>query len=210
MVDNEFNQFASFSYSECLQQIFSFKLLTENHISAQVKNHQQATESQCCHLFAVHRTNNHHTVGEDGFILLHHLKLVHFKQLHLLLSSTHTFFFGISQMIQSIALLCSHMAEQLTDPERSLGGWWNIQQLPSFCLSLKEMIKSGLLSPSAIPHKSVGKEHLPNELSTHRDSKATRGKYRMRQIYCTNCISSEKLVTETSCFRTKANFPVMN
>lgn len=101
-------------------RFFFHFILTENHISAQVKIHQQATESQCCDLFTVHRTNDHNTVGEDGFILLHHLKMVHFKQLHLLLSSTHIFFFGARQMIRSlICLLCSHRAGQLT--ERSLG-----------------------------------------------------------------------------------------
>lgn len=96
MVDNEFNQFAILSYTECLQYIFSFKLLTENRISAQVKIHQQATESQCCDVFVVHRTNNHNTIGEESFILLHHLQTVHFKQIHLLLCSTHTFFWSLS------------------------------------------------------------------------------------------------------------------
>lgn len=69
---------------------------------------------------------------------------------------------------RSKVLLClySHMAGQLTDPDQSPGGWCNIKQFRSFCLSLKEMIKSCLLSPSATSHKSVGKEHLPNEVIT--------------------------------------------
>lgn len=143
-------------------------ILTENRISAQVKMHQQATESQCCDLFAVHRPNDQNTVGEDGFILLHHLKMVHFKQLHLLLSSTHIIFFGACQMIRS--LLCLLMQSQGWAAARVVtGGCWNIRQLPSFCLSLKEMIKGCLLSPSAIPHKSVGKKHLPNEVITDRE-----------------------------------------
>lgn len=146
MVDNEFNQFAILSYTECLQYIFSFKLSTENRISAQVKIHQQATESQCCDVFVVHRTNNHNTIGEESFILLHHLQTVHFKQIHLLLCSTHTFFWSLSDDQKYCFADGSHMAGQLADPDRSLGGWWNIKQFFSFCLPLKEMIQSCLPS----------------------------------------------------------------
>lgn len=52
----------SLQFLVTLNRFFPF-ILTENHISAQVKIQQQATESQCCDLFAVHRTNDQNTVG---------------------------------------------------------------------------------------------------------------------------------------------------